>query len=92
MPGYLKKQSIKYNHPPSKKPVNTPWEPYPVQLGSKIQRTLPADESYPSTKTGSNASKKLILPVLLSSHQPYHPHAIRASSTQQANLTKITLK
>jgi hypothetical protein len=50
MPGYVNKQLIKYNHPPPKTPVNTPWEPYPITFGRKIQETLPHYVSPPLTK------------------------------------------
>ena len=45
MPGYVTKQLTKYNHPLPKKPVNTPWEPYPIKYGHPIQETLPHDNS-----------------------------------------------
>eukprot|EP00804_Cyclotella_cryptica_P009435 CCRYP_017331-RA/>CCRYP_017331-RA protein AED:0.34 eAED:0.34 QI:0/0/0/1/0/0/2/0/180 len=45
MPGFVTKQLTKYNHPPPKKPVNTPWEPYPIKYGNPIQPTLPQDDS-----------------------------------------------
>eukprot|EP00804_Cyclotella_cryptica_P000094 CCRYP_013744-RA/>CCRYP_013744-RA protein AED:0.39 eAED:0.64 QI:0/0/0/1/0/0/3/0/222 len=50
MPGYFNKQLIKYKHPPPPKPVNTPWEPYPIKFGKTIQSTLPHNDSPPLDK------------------------------------------
>eukprot|EP00804_Cyclotella_cryptica_P023161 CCRYP_000367-RA/>CCRYP_000367-RA protein AED:0.42 eAED:0.42 QI:0/0/0/1/0/0/2/0/214 len=45
MPGYVKKQLIKYNHSMPKSPQHCPWSPQPIQYGSKTQVPIPPDDS-----------------------------------------------
>ena len=52
MPGYVKKQLIKYNHPMPKSPQHCPWSPQPIQYGSKTQDPIPPDESPALDKKG----------------------------------------
>eukprot|EP00804_Cyclotella_cryptica_P011350 CCRYP_016360-RA/>CCRYP_016360-RA protein AED:0.27 eAED:0.23 QI:0/0/0/1/0.5/0.33/3/0/674 len=78
MPGYVQKQLIKYNHPRPKKPVRTPWEPYPIKYGNAeikhIQQVIGSFLYY------SRAT------------DPTISHALSELATQQTHATENTLK
>eukprot|EP00804_Cyclotella_cryptica_P019090 CCRYP_014475-RA/>CCRYP_014475-RA protein AED:0.46 eAED:0.46 QI:0/0/0/1/0/0/2/0/218 len=73
MPGYVTKQLTKYNHPLPNKPVNTPWEPYPIKYGNPIQQMLPQDD--PPLKQATNQThpaNRWFFLLLRSSQRPHH--------------------
>jgi hypothetical protein len=94
MPGYVNKQLIKYNHPPPQKPVNTPWEPYPVTFGSTIQNTLPHNKSPPLGKNQVKHMQQIIGSFLYCCRatDPTIPHAHSELATQQSKATEKTLQ
>eukprot|EP00804_Cyclotella_cryptica_P024533 CCRYP_014643-RA/>CCRYP_014643-RA protein AED:0.40 eAED:0.40 QI:0/0/0/1/0/0/2/0/252 len=79
MPGYVNKQCIKYNHPPPKKPVNTPWEPYPIKFSNPIQLTLPHDDSPPLNKQQVKRIQQIVGSFL------YYSRATDLTITHQCN-------
>eukprot|EP00804_Cyclotella_cryptica_P029279 CCRYP_011676-RA/>CCRYP_011676-RA protein AED:0.16 eAED:0.06 QI:0/0/0/1/0/0/6/0/1468 len=94
MPGYVTKQLTKYNHPHPKKPVNTPWEPYPIKYGHPIQETLPEDDSPLLTKQNIKHIQQIVGSFLYYARatDPTIPHALSELATQQSNATEQTLK
>ena len=52
MPGYVKKQLIKYKHDSPKLPQHNPWEPIPIKYGAVAQETDPGDTSPPLVDMG----------------------------------------
>eukprot|EP00804_Cyclotella_cryptica_P014175 CCRYP_005592-RA/>CCRYP_005592-RA protein AED:0.28 eAED:0.24 QI:0/0/0/1/0/0/2/0/659 len=93
MPGYVTKQLTKYNHPHPKKPVNTPWEPYPIKYGHPIQETLPEDDSPLLTKQNIKHIQQIVGSFLYYARatDPTIPMP-SASSPTQSNATEQTLK
>ena len=94
MPGYVTKQLTKYNHPLPKKPVNTPWEPYPIKYGHPIQETLPHDDSPPLSKQNIMHIQQIVGSFLYYARatDPTIPHALSELATQQSHATEQTLK
>eukprot|EP00804_Cyclotella_cryptica_P012648 CCRYP_016913-RA/>CCRYP_016913-RA protein AED:0.31 eAED:0.31 QI:0/0/0/1/0/0/3/0/469 len=93
MPGYVNKQLTKYNHPRPKKPVNTPWEPYPIKYGSTIQPTLPPDDS-PLNSQQIKHIQQIVGSFLYYSRatDPTISHALSELATQQTRATENTLQ
>jgi len=60
MPGYVKKQLIKYNHPTPKSPQHFPWSPQPIQYGSKMQEETPPDKSPALDKDGVKLIQQVV--------------------------------
>eukprot|EP00804_Cyclotella_cryptica_P024278 CCRYP_012561-RA/>CCRYP_012561-RA protein AED:0.25 eAED:0.27 QI:0/0/0/1/1/1/3/0/611 len=94
MPGYVNKQLTKYNHPRPKKPVHTPWEPYPIKYGSTIQATLPPDDSPPLNSKQIKHIQQIAGSFLYYSRatDPTIAHALSELATQQAHATENTLQ
>eukprot|EP00804_Cyclotella_cryptica_P014612 CCRYP_012661-RA/>CCRYP_012661-RA protein AED:0.22 eAED:0.22 QI:0/0/0/1/0/0.33/3/0/717 len=94
MPGYATKQLTKYNHPLPKKPVNAPWEPYPIKYGKPIQETLPHDNSPPLSKQNITHIQQIVGSFLYYARatDPTIPHALSELATQQSQATEQTLK
>jgi hypothetical protein len=94
MPGYVTKQLTKYNHPLPKKPVNTPWEPYPIKYGHPIQETLPHDDSPPLSTQNITHIQQIVGSFLYYARatDPTIPHALSELATQQSHATEQTLK
>ncbi|KAL7480669.1 hypothetical protein ACHAW6_006340, partial [Cyclotella cf. meneghiniana] len=94
MPGYVQKQLSKYNHPRPKKPVHTPWEPYPIKYGNAEQESLPHDNSPPLNAKEIKHIQQVIGSFLYYSRatDPTISHALSELATQQTHATKNTLK
>eukprot|EP00804_Cyclotella_cryptica_P024309 CCRYP_020871-RA/>CCRYP_020871-RA protein AED:0.34 eAED:0.32 QI:0/0/0/1/1/1/2/0/475 len=94
MDSYVQKQLIKYNHPKPKKPVHTPWEPYPIKYGSPVQQTLPNKDSPPLNAQQIKHIQQVIGSFLYYSRatDPTISHALSELATQQAHATENTLK
>ncbi len=94
MPGYVKKQLVKYNHPKPKKPQHCPWEPNPTKYGSKTQEALPVDDSPPLDEKGIKQIQQIVGSFLYycRATDPTIPHALNELSSQQSKATENTLK
>eukprot|EP00804_Cyclotella_cryptica_P013964 CCRYP_002495-RA/>CCRYP_002495-RA protein AED:0.17 eAED:0.08 QI:0/0/0/1/1/1/3/0/1003 len=85
-------QSIRKHY--DAKPVNTPWEPYPIKYGHPIQETLPEDDSPLLTKQNIKHIQQIVGSFLYYARatDPTIPHALSELATQQSNATEQTLK
>eukprot|EP00804_Cyclotella_cryptica_P022272 CCRYP_018126-RA/>CCRYP_018126-RA protein AED:0.26 eAED:0.24 QI:0/0/0/1/0/0.33/3/0/620 len=94
MPGYVTKQLTKYNHPLPSKPVNTPWEPYPIKYGKPIQPALPHDDSPPLSSQQFKHIQQIVGSFLYYSRatDPTISHALSELATQQSHATENTVK
>jgi hypothetical protein len=50
MPGYVRRQLLKYKHVTSSRPQHCPYSPEPKKYGSEAQAPLPIDTSRPLDK------------------------------------------
>ncbi len=94
MPGYVKKQLIKYNHPMPKSPQHCPWSPHPIQYGSKTQDPIPPDESPALDKKGIKLIQQVVGSFLYycRATDTTIPEALSELSQQQMKATENTLK
>ena len=94
MPGYVKKQLIKYNHPMPKSPQHCPWSPQPIQYGSKTQDPIPPDESPALDKKGIKLIQQVVGSFLYycRATDTTIPEALSELSQQQTKATENTLK
>eukprot|EP00804_Cyclotella_cryptica_P005248 CCRYP_018890-RA/>CCRYP_018890-RA protein AED:0.36 eAED:0.27 QI:0/0/0/1/0/0/3/0/601 len=77
-----------------RKPVHTPWEPYPIKYGNKLQETLPPDESPTLNSKQIRHIQQIVGSFLYYSRatDPTIAHALSELATQQAHATENTLK
>jgi hypothetical protein len=94
MPGYVKKQLLKYKHPMPSKPVHCPWEPTPIQYGSKTQGCLPQDDSPPLDKDGIKLIQQVVGSFLYycRATDPTIPVALNELASLQTAATENTMK
>jgi hypothetical protein len=94
MPGYVKKQLIRYNHPMPAKPQHCPWEPNPRKYGNNSQDTLPDDDSPALDKDGIKYIQQVVGSFLYycRATDTTIPQALNELSGQQAKATENTMK
>jgi hypothetical protein len=78
------------------KPVHCPWEPTPIQYGTKAQDCLPEDNSPPLDKDSIKMiqQQQVVGSFLYYSHatDPTIPVALNELASLQTNATKATMK
>ena len=94
MPGYVKKQLVKYNHPTPKSPQHCPWSPQPIHYGSKTQEPIPPDKSPQLDKDGVKLIQQVVGSFLYycRATDTTIPEALSELSQQQTKATKNTLQ
>ena len=94
MPGYVKKQLIKYNHPTPKSPQHCPWSPQPIHYGSKTQEPIPPDKSPELEKDGVKLIQQVVGSFLYycRATDTTIPEALSELSQQQTKATENTLQ
>jgi hypothetical protein len=94
MPGYVKKQLLKYKHPMPTKPVHCPWEPTPIQYGSKTQDCLPQDDSPLLDNDGIKLIQQVVGSFLYycRATDPTIPVALNELASLQTAATENTMK
>jgi hypothetical protein len=94
MPKYVKKQLVRYEHVPPKKPQNCPFEPNPVHYGKKSDQIKPEPDSPPLDEKGKKFIQRVVGSFL------YYARAVDMTilmalsdiASQQAKPTEKTLK
>ena len=94
MPGYVKKQLIRYEHSSPRRPQHCPYAPNPIQYGKKAQAPPPEDTSPPLDKEGKKYIQQVVGSFL------YYARAVDATilmalsaiAADQANPTENTRK
>ena len=64
MPGYVRKQLLKYKHVTSSRPQHCPYSPEPKKYGSEAQAPLPVDTSQPLGEKDIKRVQKIVGSIL----------------------------
>jgi hypothetical protein len=64
MPGYVRRQLLKYKHATSSRPQHCPYSPEPKKYGSEAQAPLPIDTSRPLGDKEIKAVQKIVGSIL----------------------------
>jgi hypothetical protein len=64
MPGYVRKQLLKYKHVTSSRPQHCPYSPEPKKYGSEAQAPLPVDTSRPLGEKEIKGVQKIVGSIL----------------------------
>ena len=94
MPGYIKKQLSKYNHPTPKRTQHAPYPCAPKTYGKSAQDSIATDNSPPAGQEEITHVKKVVGSILYYARSVDSTPlvALNNPASEQAHVTEKTIK